>query len=117
MLAKRLYFLIAAAGLLAASGMASGEDAAPQKPAPPPVFGAQLMTQQELIDHRTKMRNAKTPEEREAIRAEHHKAMLERAKEKGVTLPETPPPRGMGRGAGMGPGPGMGPGGGMRGGY
>jgi len=115
MKAKRLWVIFAAAGLFAATGVVSGQEGTPQKPAAPPVFGAQLMTQQELIEHRAKMRSAKTPTEREAVRAEHHKAMLERAKEKGVTLPETPPPRGMGRGAGMGPAPGgMGPAGGMR---
>lgn len=107
MKAKRLWVIFAAAGLFAAAGVASSQESTPLKPAAPPVFGAQLMTQQELIEHRTKMRNAKTPEEREAVRADHHKAMLERAKEKGVTLPETPPPRGMGRGAGVGPGGGL----------
>lgn len=117
MKAKRLGVLFAAAGLLAASGVALGQEGTPQKPAAPPVFGAQLMTPQEMTEHRAKMLGAKTPDEREAIRAEHHKAMVERAKAKGVTLPETPPPRGMGRGAGMGPGAGMGSGGGgMRGG-
>lgn len=114
MKAKHLH-VFAAAGLFILSGLAAGQEGAQQKPAEPPVFGAQLMTQQEMIEHRAKMRGAKTPEAREAVRAEHHKAMLERAKEKGVTLPETPPPRGMGRGAGVGPGAGMGPGGGTRG--
>lgn len=110
---KRISLMFLAAGLFAASGGVAGQEGATKKAAEPPVFGSQLMTQQERIDYRAKMLGAKTPEEREAMRAEHHKAMVERAKEKGVALPETPPPRGgMGRG-GMGPGGGMGP----RGGY
>lgn len=68
-----------------------------------PVYGRQLMTQQELEQHRARMRAAKTEQERERIRAEHHKMMLERARERGVTLPEEPPKR---RGPGEGPGPG-----------
>jgi hypothetical protein len=50
------------------------------------------------------MHSLKTPEEREAYRQEHHSLMQARAKERGVTLPEAPPPRGMGMGQGMGPG-------------
>lgn len=73
------------------------------------VYGAQLMTQQERTELRAKMFAAKTVEEREQIRNENHKAMQERAKTRGVTLPEVPL-----RGSGMGMGGGMG--GGMRGG-
>ncbi|MFA6283870.1 MAG: hypothetical protein WCT30_01420 [Desulfurivibrionaceae bacterium] len=73
------------------------------------VYGSQMMTPQELAEHRAKMRAAKTVEEREQIRKENHERMQARAKERGVTLPDEPP---MG-GAGMGPGGGgMGPGGG-----
>jgi len=73
------------------------------------IYGSQLMTQQERNEHRTKMRAAKTAEEREQFRKEHHEAMKERAKARGVTLPDEPPARG----GGMGPGgAGMGPGGG-----
>ena len=58
------------------------------------------------------MRAARTVEEREQIRQEHHAAMQVRAREQGVSLPDMPMPRGqgMGGGAGMGPGGGMGPG-------
>ena len=75
------------------------------------IYGAQLMTQQERDAHRNKMRSAKTYEEQQRIRNEHHEQMKVRAKEKGVTLPDAPPAN---RGPGMGPGPGggMGPGGG-----
>ncbi|MBS1247167.1 MAG: hypothetical protein H6R47_1366 [Proteobacteria bacterium] len=85
------------------------------------IYGSQLMTQQERDAHRAKMRSAKTYEEQQRIRNEHHQQMQVRAKERGVTLPDAPP---AGRGPGMGPGPGggmgpgsgggMGPGGGGR---
>lgn len=71
------------------------------------VYGSQLMTQEERSAYRMKMRSAKNQDEREQIRLEHHKQMQERAKEKGVTLPEDPPARGGGMGPGGG---GMGPG-------
>ncbi len=77
------------------------------------VYGSQLMTRKERAEYRAKMRAAKTAEEREQIRKEHHEAMQARAKERGVTLPDEPPMRGGGM---MAPGGGMGPGGGMRGG-
>lgn len=74
------------------------------------VYGSQLMTKQERNEYHARMRAATTAREREQIRLEHHKAMQERARERGVTLPDEPP---MG-GGGMGPdGGGMGPGGGM----
>jgi hypothetical protein len=81
------------------------------------IYGSQLMTQQERNEYSNRMRNAKTEQEREQIRKQHHEQMQIRAKEKGVTLPDEPPARGMGRGmrpsGGMGPGGGgMGPGGG-----
>lgn len=72
------------------------------------IYGSQLMTQQERTEYRAKMRTAKTAEEREQIRKEHHEAMKERAKVRGVTLPDELPARG----GGMGPGGAMGPGGG-----
>jgi len=78
------------------------------------IYGSQLMTPEERSAYRDRMRSAKTAEEREAIRAENHKKMSERAKERGVTLPDEPPAAGMGRGMGPGGmGQGMGPGGGM----
>jgi len=85
--------------------------------AKPTIYGSQLMTAQERRDYRLRMRNATSAEEREKIRLDHHEAMKARAAERGVSLPDTPPPRGAGGGmgpGGMGPGGGsMGPGGGM----
>ena len=82
-----------------------------------PIYGSQLMTQQERIEHRNKLRAAKTVEERDQVRLQHHEQMQLRAKEKGVTLPDAPPTMGGGQGrgmvgmggmGGMGPGPGRG---------
>lgn len=77
-----------------------------------PIYGSQLMTAQERTAYHARMRAAKTVEEREKIRNEHHEQMQKRAQERGVTLPEPPPVRGggMGPGGGIGPGSGMGPG-------
>src|SRR5574343_705722 len=71
-----------------------------------PIYGSQLMSNQERVEHRNKMRSAKTAEEREQVRLQHHEQMQLRAKEQGVTLPDTPPARGGGMGRGMGPGGG-----------
>lgn len=83
-----------------------------------PVYGSQLMTAEERDAYRARMRSAKTQAERDQLRQEHHAAMQQRAKERGVTLPDQPVPRGAGQGrpragapgAGKGPGPGPGPG-------
>lgn len=83
------------------------------------IYGSQLMTEKEQNEYRERIRNAKTEQEREKIRAEHHEQMVERAKERGVKLPDEPPVKGggVGTGRGMGPGGGgMGPGGGKGGG-
>lgn len=77
------------------------------------IYGSQLMTQQEMNEYRERMRLAKTEQERERIRIEHHDRMAERAKARGITLPDEPPAKarsGTGAGGMMGPGGGMGPG-------
>lgn len=77
------------------------------------IYGYELMTGQERAEYQRRMRAAKTEQERQAIRLEHHQKMQERAKAQGKALPDMPPAD---RGPGMmGPGGGMGPGG--RGGY
>lgn len=73
------------------------------------VYGAELMTGQERVDYHRRMRAAKTAQEREAIRLEHHKKMQARAKVQGKTLPDVPP-EAPGMGPGKGLGGGMGPG-------
>ncbi|HSB40226.1 MAG TPA: hypothetical protein VLK28_00205 [Methylomirabilota bacterium] len=61
--------------------------------------GRQLMTEEEWKEHRAKMRSM-SAEERARYREEVHKRMVERAKDKGVTIPDTPGPR-----SPKGPGP------------
>jgi len=68
------------------------------------IYGSQMMTPQEREEYRLKMRAAKTVEEREQIRREHHERMKTLAKERGITLPDEPPAKG----GGMGPGGGRG---------
>lgn len=86
-----------------------------------PIYGSQLMTEQERLEYQERMRAATTAQEREQISLEHHARMQDRAREMGVELPDEPPaigmggqgmrPRqGMGQGGGMGPGSGMGSG-------
>ncbi len=107
MLRKTMGLSALLAALLLASGGAVAADAAQE-----PIFGSQLMTEQERTVHRARMWAAENDEARNAIRAEHHEQMRARAQERGVTLPETPPARGagMGQGRGMGQGPALGPG-------
>ena len=55
-----------------------------------PIYGSQLMTERERQEHRTKMRSFKTEQERETYRLAQHKKMQERARAKGLTLPDAP---------------------------
>jgi len=70
------------------------------------MYGSQLMTQQERLEHRQRLQNAKTEQDRAQIRAEHRKRMQDRAKQKGVALPDDAPTEDMRRGAGRGQGGG-----------
>ncbi len=101
--------------LLIATMFASPLIAGAQPKAQPnaePIYGSQLMSPQERDQHRQRMRDAQTAQERDRIRQEHHEQMKERAKAQGKTLPENPPPYGKGQGWGPGQGKGYGPGGG-----
>lgn len=72
-------------------------------------YGSQLMTPEERMQHRAMMRRL-PPAEREAYRAQVHEQMKKKAEESGVTLPESPLPRGRNMRGGHGWGyPGMGP--------
>ena len=64
-----------------------------------------LMTQTELQEHRDTMRNLNTDAERAQYPQQHHKRMLQRARENGVE-----PKNGMGQGSGKGMGNGQGKG-------
>ena len=117
---KQLLFVSAiAAALFMYSGNAWAADLAPnqenvQMQQQGQIYGNQLMTQQERVEYRTRMRAANTIEQRNLIRKEHHQAMKERAASRGIALPDEPPTTGTGMGNGMGQGRGgMGPGGGM----
>lgn len=70
-------------------------------------YGWDLMTDKERKEYQDRMRSQKTEKDREAVRAEHHKTMQERAKAQGKTLPDMPIE---GRGPGMGQGQGKGQG-------
>lgn len=94
----------------AADTQASAPVAAQKKAqAPDRIYGSQLMTTEERDAYRARMKQAKTQAERDKLRIEHHAQMQQRAKERGVTLPEQPRSRakagrsGDGRGAGTGP--------------
>lgn len=59
--------------------------------------GKKLMTKEEWREHQRKMQSM-TPEEKEAYREEVHQSLKERAKEKGITIPDEPGPHGHGKG-------------------
>lgn len=52
--------------------------------------GSELMTSQERERYRQRIRGAKTPEEEQKIRADHVGQMRERARLRGLRLPESP---------------------------
>jgi hypothetical protein len=58
-----------------------------------PQAAQQLMTTEERTALQDKMRNAKTPEERQQIAAATHTEVQKRAKDQGITLPEGRGPR------------------------
>ncbi len=118
---RRLLVFVIGGALSLSTGFALAADQEPaqqtiQLQEQEQIYGSGLMTKQERAEYRAKLRAAKTEEEREQIRKEHHERMKERAKAQGVTLPDEPPAIGGGMGpggGGMGPGRGgMGPGGG-----
>lgn len=84
--------------LLPALSIAADKPIPPAKPETPvvaaadkePIYGYQLMTEQERATFRTQMQAATTDEERQQIRLQHREQMLERAKAQGITLPEPP---------------------------
>ena len=90
MMKRTLMMSTLVAALVLFSGFAFAADQDKQ------IYGSQLMTQQERAEYHAKMRSVKTIQEREQIRNEHHEQMQERAKERGLTLPDEPPGRGGG---------------------
>ena len=76
------------------------------------IYGWELMSVKERNEHHEKMMSMKTEQERTAYMEEHHKLMQDRAREKGVELPDAPMMRGTGPRSGGGQGIGGGGGGG-----
>ncbi len=111
------YGLAACAASVMLSGPVSAADPAPTQQQTQyqlqerDMYGWDLMTEQERAQHRQKMQSMQTEQERNEYRMEHHQLMQERAKAKGVTIPDTPPPGGYGAGMGSGKGGGGGGGG------
>lgn len=81
--------LLLAAALLAIGGpAAAAERAAPQRER---IYGSDLMTHAERERYRARLRHAKTDEAANKVRGDHNRAMQQRARKRGVTLPEAPP--------------------------
>lgn len=96
---KSLLVSIVVAGLSLAMNfsLAANVQTDPKSASTPPLmYGSQLMTPAERVEQHNKMCAAKTDKEREQIRKEHHDRMQERAKARGVTLPEMPMNKKMG---------------------
>ncbi len=80
------------------------------------IYGREMMTQEERFEYQKRMRIAESEEAREKIRAEHHDRMKQRAAERGLKMPDSPPRAGMdmgrndssSRGTGFGSGSGSG---------
>jgi hypothetical protein len=81
-----------AAGLLL---FAAAPDARAQNEAAP-IYGAELMTEQEQQQYREQLSGLKG-EERARFRKEHRQRMQERARERGVAVPSGPAPGATGR--------------------
>jgi len=107
MLQRKLVVLALASAALLPASYAFAEDQAstpPQATQQQQVRGSQVMTREERIEHRRKLRQTRTKEEREQVRKEEHERLKKRAKEQGKQMPDQPPAQG----GGMGPGGGMG---------
>ena len=108
---KRILLMAVATSVLVLG--ASGPAYSDEKAEPP--YGHNLMTQEEWREHDEAMTQL-SAEERHEYRQRIHAEMKERARERGIELPDEVPDwagTGMGPGHGMGPGQGMGPGHGM----
>lgn len=79
-----------AAALLAHGGAvgAAAANEAPGKVKREVIPGSELMTSQEREQYRQRMRAAGSPAEEEKVRAEHRRGMQERARLRGLRLPE-----------------------------
>jgi hypothetical protein len=90
---KRLAMFLATAGLLlGAAPYALAEENTP------PIYGQQLMTQEEQEQYQARMRALETEQERAAFREQHRKEMQARARGRGVELPDVAAPPGAAKG-------------------
>lgn len=53
-----------------------------------PVFGESLMSPAEIADFKTKLSSSISVEDRKRIETEHHEKMIQRARWKGMVLPQ-----------------------------
>ena len=79
----RLILIATLSGALPVAAATPSEPPAVQREIIP---GSELMTSQERERYRLRLRGAGTPQERERFRAEHVKAMEERARLQGLTI-------------------------------
>jgi hypothetical protein len=78
------------AGQGAGKGMAMGKGTG-MRAGPGMTMGWSMMTPQERQAHQARMMGFTSAKECRAYVAEHHKLMAERAKQRGVAMPATPP--------------------------
>jgi len=57
---------------------------------PEMIYGYELMTPTERVDYMRRIHSARSFEERDRLRLEHHRLMQERARKRGVMLPDMP---------------------------
>lgn len=93
---------VALAGPVVAAEVDTSVDTNVQLKSDQDVYGHQVMTPEERSEFRSKMQSAKTSEERERLQIEHNAAMQSRAKQRGISLPDSPSNQGLDSGAGSG---------------
>jgi hypothetical protein len=81
-----------AISLAAAITMASAalDAVGPDQPRREIIPGSELMTSQERERYRQRIRGAKTPDEEQKVRSEHLRQVRERARLRGLRLPQDP---------------------------
>ncbi len=82
----RVLLLLCIAGALIPARFARAADGQPVKREVIP--GSELMTAQERERYRQRIRGAKTPEAEAQVRADHRRQVRERARLRGLRLPE-----------------------------
>lgn len=82
---------------LPAAGQESGSGGAPAPVKREMIPGSELMTSQEREQYRQRIRAAKTPETEQNVRDDHYRRMQERARLRGLRLPDRGEPAGRAR--------------------